>query len=226
VVNAAQTIDQLLVVTENSVADFGFDYFSCYVRKPMPSDEPRVVVFDRYPAGWMAHYHEMGYLACDPTIISGSRYQDIIPWSDELFAGSPHLWTDAQSVGLNHGIAQSSWASDGSYALFSLARETISVQETELARLRLVLAYAASAIHARLELLLVQESAQSYSTGLTPREREVLLWSAEGKTAADIAERLGLNSRSVTFHITNAMKKLNAANKTQAVVNAIGLGVI
>jgi DNA-binding CsgD family transcriptional regulator len=57
--------------------------------------------------------------------------------------------------------------------------------------------------------------------GLTPREREVLWWAAEGKSAQEIAEILSIAKRTVNEHTQNAARKLGAANRTQAVATAL-----
>ena len=56
---------------------------------------------------------------------------------------------------------------------------------------------------------------------LTPREREVLGWAAEGKSASEIAEILGIAKRTVDEHTQKAVRKLGAANRTQAVAVAL-----
>lgn len=56
---------------------------------------------------------------------------------------------------------------------------------------------------------------------LTLREREVLAWSAQGKTAWEIAEILNLAKRTVDEHAKTAMRKLGASTRTQAVAIAI-----
>jgi LuxR family quorum sensing-dependent transcriptional regulator len=61
---------------------------------------------------------------------------------------------------------------------------------------------------------------------LTDREREVLSWAARGKTTSETAEILTISDETVEGHIRNAMRKLTAANKTQAVVKAIYLGFV
>jgi DNA-binding CsgD family transcriptional regulator len=61
---------------------------------------------------------------------------------------------------------------------------------------------------------------------LTPRERECLLWTADGKTAADIAVIVSISTRTAQFHISNAMHKLDAASKLQAVLKAYSLGLL
>jgi len=61
---------------------------------------------------------------------------------------------------------------------------------------------------------------------LTDREREVLTWVGRGKTSSEIATILGLSERTVNFHCDQAVKRLDAVNRTQAVAIAIGLGLI
>lgn len=56
---------------------------------------------------------------------------------------------------------------------------------------------------------------------LAPREREVLLWAAEGKTAWETAQLLGVSERAIRLYTENAMNKLRAKTKTQAVAIAV-----
>lgn len=63
-------------------------------------------------------------------------------------------------------------------------------------------------------------------TKLTWREREILCWTAEGKTSYEIGEILTLSERTVNFHINNSVVKLGASNKTQAAVKATMLGML
>ncbi|WP_298231865.1 2-isopropylmalate synthase [uncultured Azohydromonas sp.] len=61
---------------------------------------------------------------------------------------------------------------------------------------------------------------------LSAREIEVLQWSAEGKSAGDLATILGISERTVNFHVQQAMQKLNAPNKISAVYRATVTGVL
>lgn len=56
---------------------------------------------------------------------------------------------------------------------------------------------------------------------LTTREVEVLKWTAEGNTAAEVGDILSLKSRTVNFHIRNAVRKMGVKNKMSAVVRAV-----
>ncbi|WP_144401134.1 helix-turn-helix domain-containing protein [Pseudomonas lurida] len=55
---------------------------------------------------------------------------------------------------------------------------------------------------------------------LTAKELEVLRWTAEGKTAEEIAIILSLTARTVGFHMHRIMCKLGVRNKTAAVIQA------
>jgi LuxR family quorum sensing-dependent transcriptional regulator len=56
---------------------------------------------------------------------------------------------------------------------------------------------------------------------LTRREREVLTWTAHGKSAWEIGEILHIAKRTVDEHAQTAFRKLGAVNRTQAVAIAL-----
>jgi LuxR family transcriptional regulator len=68
--------------------------------------------------------------------------------------------------------------------------------------------------------LLIKHAVLPFGKDLTLREVEVLKWSAEGKTACEVAEILNLSSRTVNFHICSAIQKMGCCNKTSATVRA------
>jgi len=61
---------------------------------------------------------------------------------------------------------------------------------------------------------------------LSPREIECLRWAAGGRTAQDVAHILGRSVETVRLHLKNAMNKLGANNRTQAVAKATQLGLL
>jgi DNA-binding CsgD family transcriptional regulator len=64
------------------------------------------------------------------------------------------------------------------------------------------------------------------SMQLSARERAILRWTAAGKTSSETAAILGISGRTVAFHITNILFKLDAINKTQAVAKAVMLDLL
>ncbi|MFJ5973552.1 helix-turn-helix transcriptional regulator [Streptomyces sp. NPDC093060] len=61
-------------------------------------------------------------------------------------------------------------------------------------------------------------------TGLTARQREVLLLAANGNTNAQIAAWLGISAHSVSEILTAAYRRLGAADRAQAVAIALAVG--
>ena len=62
--------------------------------------------------------------------------------------------------------------------------------------------------------------------GLTRRSQEVLRVLAEGHTAEQAAEMLGLKPRTVHYHLTTVMERLSAKNRPAAVLRACMLGIL
>lgn len=60
---------------------------------------------------------------------------------------------------------------------------------------------------------------------LSVKEKEVLKFIMRGKCTSDIASILGITERTVKYHISNIMRKLNAENRAHAVAIAIGKGL-
>lgn len=60
---------------------------------------------------------------------------------------------------------------------------------------------------------------------LTEREREILKWTAEGKSNTVIASILSVSENSVKFHLKNIFSKLNVSSRQAAVVRAIQSGL-
>jgi DNA-binding CsgD family transcriptional regulator len=59
--------------------------------------------------------------------------------------------------------------------------------------------------------------------GLTPREAEVLLWVAQGKSNVDIATILGTTENTVKKHLQNLFEKLGVDSRNAATVVALGV---
>lgn len=66
----------------------------------------------------------------------------------------------------------------------------------------------------------------AFARDLTPREAEVLLWTAEGKTAWEIGAILGVSEGTVRAHLAHILEKLNASNKPHAVARGFVAGIL
>jgi LuxR family quorum sensing-dependent transcriptional regulator len=61
---------------------------------------------------------------------------------------------------------------------------------------------------------------------LNAREIEILRWTAEGKTSAEISRITKLSEHTVNHYATVATKKLGCSNRTQAVVQVMRMGLL
>lgn len=76
-------------------------------------------------------------------------------------------------------------------------------------------------------LTLEENRYQSFSVGplrrigLTPREAEVLIWVAQGKTDAEIAAVLGIKPKTVNKHLENVYEELAVNTRAEAITEAL-----
>jgi LuxR family transcriptional activator of bioluminescence operon len=61
---------------------------------------------------------------------------------------------------------------------------------------------------------------------LSPRERQCLEFAAHGMTGADIAFKLGITERGVTYHFANIVSKLGVLNRQEAIAKGIAQGIV
>ena len=70
------------------------------------------------------------------------------------------------------------------------------------------------------------ESENCSPSPLTPREREIVVLTAQGRIAKEIAHELDLSTHTVYTHKKNIMKKLNFSSPVQLALYAIENGII
>ena len=84
-----------------------------------------------------------------------------------------------------------------------------------------------SAVSARLLRRRTERSSSgAASEQLTPRERQVLGLVADGKSNRQIGEQLGITTGTAKAHVERVIGKLGAADRTQAAVRGIALGLV
>ena len=64
------------------------------------------------------------------------------------------------------------------------------------------------------------------ATALTPREREILMLVAQGRSNRDIAGALVISERTARTHVSNVLAKLGLASRTQAALWAVREGLV
>lgn len=204
----------------------GFEYCAFGLKIPYPLTRPRVVMINNYSQAWQNRYQSGNYLASDPTVAHGYRSNAPVLWTDDFFSKHQDLWEEAKSNGLCHGWSQSCMDTSGTASLLTLARSKDPISAVELKANVKRMQWLVSVAHLSLSNAYQSGAKEELKSSLTDREIEVLRWSADGKSAGEIAEILSLSKNTIDFHIKNAVSKLQTANKTAAVVRAIMLGLL
>jgi DNA-binding CsgD family transcriptional regulator len=211
---------------ESAAKALGFDYCAYGLRVPVPISNPKTVLLSNYSAIWQSRYKAARYLLTDPTVIHGRKSQTPLVWSDAVFSAARFFWDEARSFGLNFGWAQSSLDAVGVGGMLTLARSHEVLTKQELYSKEIKMRWLVSVAHLTLSRIIIAEMSKSLKSHLTAREVEVLKWTADGKTTGEISNILIVSDNTVNFHIKNAVAKLQAANKTAAVVRAAVLGLL
>jgi LuxR family transcriptional regulator len=204
----------------------GFDYCAYGVRPPLPLSRQRIVMFNNYPVEWQDQYARSNYLAVDPTVLHGLCSPLPVVWTEEFFADARNFWEEARGHGLRYGWAQPCRDAFGTLGMFTVARSHDELSVTEMQDKNFRLSWLTQVAHIAMTRILVKKMVPEASVRLSTQETTVIRWTAEGKTTAEISEIMGLSVRTVTFHVGNVVKKLNASNKTAAAVRAAVLGLL
>ncbi|WP_318153324.1 autoinducer binding domain-containing protein [Pseudomonas asplenii] len=239
----------------NLAGQIRFSFVSFRVSSLLGGTQPNTASFNNYPAEWNACYQRNNYLAVDPLVTHCHNSVFPILWVPDTFRNTPALWRDMQAHGLNHGWSQSVHDIRGIVSTLSLSRTCEPITSNEFYSKTGHVLWLCNWLHSFMAQRLATSSqppnshplspsrptaihfrpaAQQPSTfaqppnshPLSPRETEILQWTAEGKTAAEIANILNLTTRTVGFHMSTIMRKLGVSNKASAVLRAAKSGLL
>lgn len=226
--------EDTVAATQSFFDALGFNIISYgYLDLPQPdSPEPRLTSFSNAPDWYLRRFKEEGYITrdaavrhCMTSLAPCKMGLSLMP-VDELSAIETQINYEMAEFGLRSILVLPM----RSLGRFSRGGVIIGngMERAEFERFlpeRQAMAHLAAAYaHTRIQMQLTAEEAGAVR--LTARERECLLWTANGLSSKEIARRLNVSAKVVDFHILNAMGKLDAATRAQAVARALLLGLI
>lgn len=218
---------ELHAYTLKRIEGYGFDYFFFRMIPRLGNVVSHSKVITNYPKAYIERYEKGPSSKTNPLVAHCQLSIMPIIWSSYVFRESPELWKAAQTCGLAYGWSQSVHDANGVVSMLSLARKDPPLTEDEFADKVANVLWLCNQLHgAMLERSPLRHNLEIHITRLSCREIEILKWTAEGKIAADIGTILSLSTRTVNFHISSAIRKLGANNKTSAVVMAAKSGLL
>ena len=213
-------------------ADLAYDHFSFGTRFPNSFVSPLVLLVTGQPPEWRERYAEAGYLTTDPMVRHSLASARPLIWEDlEIRQGADsdvgQFLRDARAHGLVSGVSVPVHGSQGEVSVLSLSLETAHDKArahvlATLPEICLVAFY----VHEAACRLMRDSGYLCTGETLTRRERECLLWAAEGKTSWETAQILHISERTVIFHLRNAAGKLGVSTRQQAVARAVAQRLI
>lgn len=224
------TVEELHAATAVISKRMGFEHFLYAVQVNTSLTRPYQFVLSGYPKQWREHYIEMNYQEIDPTIRHCSTRVTPIAWHNQVFKerDPARMLSEAKDAGLVHGASFSVHGGRGEAAMLSLvtgraAREAESDVAASMAQGQLLACYLHEAVQ---RIVLAQGPLKIQKISLTPREKECLLWAAEGKTAWEIGAIINTSERTAVFHLQNAANKMGVKNRHHAISRAVSQGLI
>ncbi|WP_455885289.1 helix-turn-helix transcriptional regulator [Pseudomonas spelaei] len=221
--------DQVTEVFEmviNETHALGFQFCSFTMSTQQPLNPAPLFERNNYPAQWNHLYKQARFSEVDPVIAHCQRSVLPFVWQETAFSDAPHLWALAKSQGVHVGWTQPLHGPKGTFSMLTLGRSTDEISPEELYEKAGNALWLCHAMHTVVAHKYANEPVAKTSSNLTPREIEVLRWSAMGKTAGEIAKILCLSERTVGFHNCSSMRKLGVNNKIAAVMVAAKAGFL
>ncbi|WP_026111896.1 transcriptional regulator SdiA [Winslowiella toletana] len=222
--NASET-GQLISIVQQQIEQLGFDYFALNIWHPVPFTRPETHLFTTFPARWVSHYRQKKYVEVDPIVRMRHSPGKIVQWKEDIFVDCGRLWREANDFGLRAGFSCSIMATNRATGILSVSSrislKTIDVDPTFQMKFQHLTELYLTAL-----MRLGDRSMLVLDMVFTERELEIVKWTAEGKTAAEISLILGISQHTVNFHQKNMQKRFNAANKTQLACYAAATGLI
>lgn len=228
--NRAKTSEDVFEVLKKALAAYGYDRI-CYT---MVTDFPKLGlnaghgILRNYPEEWMAYYAEKNFFPIDPVPITCMTERSLFIWKDMMKkkdwgSGVIKMMNESEDATLLDGFCVPLHGPMGTVAGIGVASSTGHAEMS--ADHKSLLTLMATQFHLAFGEREATK-AQNIIPALTSRECEILSWAAEGKSDQDIADIMSISYATVRFHMSNAFRKLDANERTYAVVKAIRHGLI
>lgn len=227
--NKTTSIEELFGLYQKAMSEVGFDrlIFSLMTDHTHIRKRAGHGIVLNYPAEWMTHYTANDYAVFDPVRCQMHAADNVFIW-DDLLERAPLTKKQAgclregEDAGLRDGIGIPLRGPHGAIAGIGAASSTghVDLDKNILSYVNLISHQFYTAF------LSLEKTGQSEEIYLTEKEREILQWSAKGKTRWEVGEIMGISENTVIYHLKNIFQKLECNNITMAVLKALYSGII
>jgi len=229
---------EILNILADIAAQYGFEFYTYSRMFPKAITRIDLVAIGNYPSEWKELYIKKKYLYVDPVMKHCTSSTLPYYWKNIFLSKEEDVINfakDCSRFGLINGFSIGINGNCGDFSLLNFGGcEPNDYDSIEFSQAVIVAHAILPYIHEKLAQLSPVKTLYPTDSRylpnaplqeLTAREKECLLWTAEGRTSHDISIILNISESTVNFHLKNAVKKLDCINKTHAVAKAILLGL-
>lgn len=226
-ISASTSPSQVATALGRAVGDYGFTALGINGLPPPGEGADLVILAEKVPAGFREYYTADRLYSVDHigararTTYEAFRFCDA-RYDEKDAAAHKRFLHALDTFGIGKGLVVPIGRPDNIPACLWLAGSNPDLRDEAKRAIQLVALFAATKAYA----LARPPPVGPPSSALTARERDVLRWISAGKTSWEIGSISGLSERAVNKIIADAMAKLDAVTRTQAVVIAIRNGEV
>ena len=226
-VSRLTSLSQVGATLQRTLGNLGFTSLGLNALPPPREGADPIILTESTPRGFRESYIEEQFYLIDHICARARTAHEPFRYSE-----APHGRAEAHkharfmqflnTFGMGRGLIVPLGRPANMPACTWLAGENPDLDDGAKWTTQLITLFAAS----KAQALFHPSPVNALADNLTQREREVLQWISAGKTSWEIGAISGLSERAINKVLSDAMIKLNAVTRTQAVVNAIRLGEI
>jgi DNA-binding CsgD family transcriptional regulator len=227
-IHAAQTPAALSCALARVAHEFGF---RCYMLIRMPDEEQQllsnVLIHSNLPKLYIHEFDRQKLLPkwlLSPLSLASAQpicWMVDKSYSDKGMSFAPELVDLQRRFKLTTHLAIETHSHCGRAYRMRLSGDRPRLTQIELNEVGMLL------LHAFATMGRIKQASRKQASGhLSVRELEVVKWTSQGKTSAEIGKILSLSDHTVNAYLTNAIRKLDCVNRTQLVAKALRLKLI
>ncbi|TAJ77328.1 MAG: LuxR family transcriptional regulator [Gallionellaceae bacterium] len=183
-----------------------------------------------YPSGWLDKYDNEKMAHVDPAVSHCVSKSIPLILSPDIFSThkQKEVYEESCGYGICAGVILPLHGVNGEMGMLCLVSDTRSGRKLECETARNIpeLTLFRDFILETSLRFLKPSALAKLPVPLTPRELECLKWIATGKSSWDIGRILNCTEKTVNFHVTNIRQKFGTVTRHQALVKAIGMGIV
>ncbi|HVV01883.1 MAG TPA: LuxR C-terminal-related transcriptional regulator [Verrucomicrobiae bacterium] len=212
-------LDSVARAAQTQIENLGYKSYILARLQLRPGESFKdAVLASTLPSKFVEEYSDRNFVESDPFIPQLIHGNFPVVWRNEILnPGSPaerDLKILRRDLAIDHVCAIPIHGPAGYHGCFAAIGLDHDASSDELSMLHLVAQYTFAAAYS-----FSAPSDRKFSN-LTPRERQVLHWMAQGKSAWEIGKILDISHRTVNEHTQSILAKLNAVKREQAVAIA------